>query len=71
MHVEIVIAIVGSAIAIVGVMISMMYWVRSEGNDLRKDQKEDRKDILELIRSIDKEMKDFHYRLLEIERNRK
>jgi len=56
---------------IVGVMIAMMFWVRSEGNELRAEQKEDRKDILSLIRSIDAEMKDFHYRLLEIERARR
>lgn len=71
MGIELIIAIVGSAIAIIGVVISMMFWMRSEANSMRSDQKEDRKDILELIRSIDKEMKDFHFRLLEIERSRK
>lgn len=68
---ELIIAIVGSAIAIVGVMIAMMFWARSESNDIRKEQKEDRKDILELIRAIEFEIKDFHYKLLEIERSRK
>lgn len=66
----IIIAIVGSAIAIIGVIIAMMFWVRNEGNELRKEQKEDRKDLLQLVRSIETEMKDFHYRLLEIERKR-
>ena len=65
-----IIAIVGSSISIIGVVIAMMFWVRNEGNELRKEQKEDRKDILQLIRSIEIEMKDFHYRLLEIERNK-
>jgi len=67
----IIIAIVGSSIAIIGVVIAMMFWVRQESNDLRKDAKEDRKDLLNLVRSIEIEMKDFHYRLLEIEKGRK
>lgn len=64
-------AVVGSAVALIGVVISMMFWVRGEGNALRKDQKEDRKDLLEIVRAIHDEMKDFHYRLLEIEKSRK
>jgi len=68
---SLVVAIVGSAISIIGVVIAMMFWVRSEGNSLRIDQKDDRKDILGLIRAIESEVKDFHYRLLDIERNRK
>lgn len=71
MDLGIIIAIVGSAMAIIGVIISMMFWVRSEGNELRKEQKEDRRDILQLIRSMEIEMKDFHYKLIEIERSRK
>lgn len=67
----VIIAIVGSAIAIVGVVLSMMFWCRGESNAFRKEQKEDRKDILELIRAIEFEMKDFHYKLLEIEKGRK
>jgi hypothetical protein len=66
-----VLAIVGSAIAIIGVVISMMFWVRSESNSIRQDQKEDRKDLMTLVRAIENEIKDFHYRLLEIEKNRK
>ena len=66
----IIIAISGSTIAIVGVVIAMMFWCRQESNSVREAQKEDRKDILELIRAIEKEMRDFHHRLLEIERAR-
>lgn len=65
-----IIAIVGSAIAIIGVVISMMFWVRGESNDLRNQAREDRKDILNLIRAIENEVKDFHYRMIEIERSR-
>lgn len=67
----IIIAIVGSTVAIVGVVISMMFWVRGEANSLRAEAKEDRKDFLQISRNIEMEMKDFHYRLLEIERARK
>ena len=71
MDTGIIIAIAGSTVAIIGVIISMMFWVRGESNDLRKDQRDDRKDILELIRAIEFEIKDFHYKILEIERNKK
>lgn len=66
-----IIAIAGSAMAIIGVVISMMFWVRQETNSLRNDAKEDRKDLLQISRNIELEIKDFHYRLIEIERNRK
>ena len=75
--VGIIIAIVGSTMSIIGVVISMMFWVRSEGNILRADQKEDRKDLIQISRnlemtmiSIQNEMKDFHQRLLDIERKK-
>jgi uncharacterized Rmd1/YagE family protein len=68
--VGIIIAVVGSAMANIGVIISMMFWVRSEGNVLREEQKQDRKDLLQISRNIETEMKDFHYRLIEIERQR-
>ena len=71
MDLGLIVAITGSVLAIVAVMLGMMFWARGEGNALRAEQKEDRKDILSLIRAIDSEMKDFHYRLLEIERARK
>ena len=60
----------------------MMFWSRQEANSLRAEAKEDRKDLIYLCREIQEEgrnfrevvqleMKDFHHRLLEIERNRK
>jgi len=42
-------------------------WNRSESNADRKEAAADRRDILNLIRSIEKEMKDFHGRLCAIE----
>jgi uncharacterized iron-regulated membrane protein len=73
-----IIAIVGTGIAMVGVVIAMMFWSRQEANALRAEAKEDRKDLLQISRNLEltvigiqNEMKDFHYRLLEIERMRK
>jgi hypothetical protein len=59
----IIIAIVGSAIAIVGVMIALFLWTRGEANA-------DRRDIINLIVAIKEEMKDFHARLCVIEERR-
>lgn len=66
----IIIAITGIGLAMVGVMISMMFWMRGEANSLRAEAKEDRKDMLNLIRAIESEVKDFHSRLLEIEKKK-
>lgn len=67
----IIIAIVGTGITIVGVVIALMFWVRQESNSLRSDAKDDRKDMLNMIRAIESEMKDFHYRLIEIQKEKK
>ncbi|MFP3859218.1 MAG: hypothetical protein ACLFUW_00200 [Bacteroidales bacterium] len=71
MEISGVLAVVGSAVALIGTVISMMFWFRSEANEIRRNQKEDRKDLLNLVKAIENEMKDFHYRLIEIEKNRK
>jgi hypothetical protein len=55
-------------------IIGLFLWMRSESAaDRRETQailREDRKDFITLIRSLEAENKDFHHRLLEIERNR-
>ena len=66
-----IIAIVGTGIAMIGVVITMMFWVMQESNTLRSDAKEDRKDLINIVRSIESEIRDFHFRLLEIERSKK
>lgn len=75
MDLGIIIAIVGSAVAIIGVTITMLLWVRGESRtDWRNLQDQiiaDRRELIEVCRRMDIEMKDFHYRLLEIERTRK
>lgn len=59
-----IIAIVGSAVAIIAVTLMLMLWIRSEANA-------DRRDIVNLIISIKEENKDFHGRLCAIEERRK
>lgn len=73
----IIIAVTGVGIAMVGVMISMMFWMRGESNSLRSDAKEDRKDLIQVSRNLElavngmqNEMRDFHTRLVEIEKKR-
>ena len=74
-----IIAIVGTGGALIGVVIAMMFWCRGEANTIRAEAKEDRKDLLQISRnlemaviSIQSEIKDFHNRLCLIEeRNRK
>lgn len=78
MDIGIIIAIVGTGIAIIAVVISMMFWVRQEANDLRSDTKEDRKELLQISRNLEmavlaiqQEIKDFHGRLCSIEERNK
>ena len=73
MDLGLIIAIVGTGIAMVGVIIAMMFWSRSEANTLRSEAKEDRKDLLQISRNLElaisgirEEMKDFHNQLIEI-----
>lgn len=68
--VGIIIAIVGTGATLVGTVISMMFWVRQETNMLRAEAKEDRKDFIQISRNIEFEMRDFHNKLIEIERER-
>lgn len=56
MDLGIIISIVGSAIAIVGVVIALFLWNRSEACA-------DRRDLGSIILAIQEEMKDFHGRL--------
>lgn len=67
MDLGIIIAIVGSSIAIVGTIIAMFFWVRGEANADRRENNADRKEILNLIRAIEFEMRDFHNRLIRLE----
>lgn len=77
MDTGLILAILGSTVTIIGSTIAMMIWCRQETNSLRKDAQDDRRDFVNLVRNIEKsinemkiENKDFHYRLLEIEKGR-
>lgn len=70
MELGVIIAITGSSVAIIGVVISMMFWCRQESNSLRQDAKEDRREFMQISRDIQMEMKDFHHQLLEIQKER-
>jgi hypothetical protein len=65
-----IIAVVGVGRAIVGVILAMMFWVCQEANSLRFEAKEDRKDLIRISRNMELEMKDFHQKLLELERSK-
>lgn len=54
--ITILLSIVGSSIAILGIVVALILWMRSEANA-------DRRDIINLIVAIKDEMKDFHGRL--------
>lgn len=71
MDIGIILALTGIGLTMIGVVIAMMFWVRTEANSLRSEAKEDRRDILSLVRAIENEMKDFHHRLIQVEKNRK
>lgn len=69
-----IIAVVGTGVGIIAVVITLFLWIRTEGNSDRRlhdqDIKELRKDLVDVLRSIDNEFKDFHIRLLRIEEGR-
>lgn len=49
----------------------MFMWLKADIKDIKTEAAADRRDILQLIRSIQEEIKDFHGRLCTIEeRNR-
>jgi hypothetical protein len=53
-------------------MIGMFAWLRSDISQNRAESAADRRDLLQIIREIQSEMKDFHGRLCAIEeRNKK
>lgn len=60
---------------IIGANIAIFFWLRTESNaDRRQIQQEmsnDRRDLLQLIREIKDELKDFHGRMCSIEERKK
>lgn len=62
-------------LTILGANLAIFFWLRTESNaDRRQIQQEssaDRRDLLQIIREIKEEIKDFHARLCVIEERRK
>ncbi len=82
MNIEIFYTMAGSTLAILACMISLFLWLRSEANADRRriedTQALDRLEFIGLVRNMESnlqemrlENKDFHHRLLDIERGRK
>jgi hypothetical protein len=74
-NVGLIIALCASAFTIIGAMIAMMLWVRGEANSDRRaldaEHKQLRRDMIDIMRAIELEMRDFHSRMCAIEERRK
>jgi hypothetical protein len=77
MELGIVIGLCSASLGIVGTMIALMFWMRGESNGLRAETNALRKEFVlavtqmkDAINEMKLENKDFHFRLLEIERER-
>ena len=70
----VIVAIVGGAIANVGVGLTLFLWLRGEASADRRENsneiKQLRRDLIDCVRAIEVEVKDFHGRLCAIEANR-
>lgn len=63
-----ILALVGAIfVANMAVIIPLFLWTRSEANSDRRESANDRRDMLQIIRNIQDEIKDFHGRLCKIE----
>lgn len=72
-----IVAIVGTGLAMVGTLFGVIFWTRGEANALRAEANADRRDIVNLVISIKEdiqaiqlEIKDFHNKLCAIEERR-
>lgn len=54
---------IGTVSAIVGVNITLFSWLRADIKEIKSEAAADRRDILQLMRDVQQEMKDFHGRL--------
>ena len=63
MDLGIVICMIGSSVALIGTVMALFLWNRSEANA-------DRRDIVNLVLAIQSEVRDFHNRLIEVERKK-
>lgn len=71
MDLGVIISIIGSAVAIVGAVIALFLWTRSEANADRRDVVNLILAIKDEIAAIHLEVRDFHNRLIAIEERKK
>ena len=55
--------VIGSVAAIAGVNVALFSWIRTDVKEIKTEAAADRRDILQLIRGIQEEIKDFHGKL--------
>lgn len=67
MDMTLVITIICSALSVIAVNISLFSWLKSDIAAIRSEQGADRRDLLQIMREIREENKDFHGRMRVIE----
>jgi hypothetical protein len=72
MDIPLILTAAGSVIAVVACNVSLFAWLKADINLNRSEAAADRRDLLQIMREIKEENKDFHGRLCAIEeRNRR
>jgi hypothetical protein len=73
----IIVTFVVSIFGSTGAILAMMFWCRQEANTLRSEAKDDRRELMQISRNLEMavnaiqvEMKDFHNRLLQVEKEK-
>ena len=69
-NIEIIIAMVGSVIGLIAVVIALFLWTRAEARADARHTDDKLESTRELVRAIHDEIKDFHARLCAIEEKR-
>lgn len=67
LDINVILTLIGSSAAIIGINIALISWLRADIKDLKTEISADRRDILSLINAIKEETRDFHGRLCRIE----
>lgn len=68
----IILIVAGSVLSVIACNIGLFSWLKSDIDLNRAEASADRRDLLQIMREIRKDMKDFHGRLCSIEeRNKK
>jgi hypothetical protein len=71
MDLSIILTAIGSVSAIIACNMAMFSWLKSDLSSIKSESAADRRDILQIIRQIQLEIKDFHGSLCAIEEKNK